>query len=182
MELSLEQKEKNYCLFINKLQTIGVDTTVLENNFKKEIMDASYGINNFLSVSGEGTLLHIILRVLTPLAIKVTELTNNQENIKQETLIKICLLSHLSKAQMFKKNESDNTYGYAPYPYAIRMGLRSVALCQKFNINLTEEEIEAFTIIDGDNDDEYKKFYSSPLANIVKIANDLTNLQLKKKK
>ena len=112
MELSLEQKEKNYSLFINKLQTVGVDTTELENNLKKEIIDATYGINNFIGVSGEGTLLHVVLRVLTPLAIKVVELTNNQENIKQETLIKVCLLSHLSKAQMFKKNENDNTYGY----------------------------------------------------------------------
>ncbi len=178
MEIIVEQREKNYSLFINKLQKLGIETTEIENNLKNELINATYSNNNFISVSGEGTLLHVVLRILTPLAVKIHEIS--EEEINLESLIKVCLLSQISKALMFKKNEKDNSFSYASFPYAMRMGLRSVAMCQKFNIPLTDEEIEAMTILDGDNEDDYKKFYCSPMATIIRTANDLTNMKIKK--
>ena len=60
----------------------------------------------------------------------------------------------------------------------MKMGLRSIALCEECDIKLTAEEIEAMTILDRETEDQ-AKFFASPLAQIVKIANELTFLHLK---
>ena len=79
---------------------------------------------------------------------------------------------------MFQAGKREGTFEYAPYPYGMKMGLRSIALCEQMNIKLTPEEIEAMTILDRENEDQ-AKFFASPLATIVKIANELTFLHIK---
>ena len=175
-----EFKEKNYSFFIKKLNQFNIDTTILEEKFGEKLKNATFNINN----GGDGTFLHIIVRMLTPNAIKLSELnpfnTNPQEliNFNKDSLIKVCLLMHISKVEMFQSGKREGTYEYAPNPYGMKMGLRSVALCNECNINLTTEEIEAMTILDRENDDQ-AKFFSSPLAQLVKIANELTFLHIK---
>lgn len=171
-----EIKEKNYSIFLKKLSELNIDTTLMESIFDREkVKNATFNITN----GGEGTLLHIILRILTPNALKIAELNApNGFEINKESLIKVCLLSHLSKIEMFQKGKREGTFEYAPYPYGMKMGLRSIALCESFNIKLTAEEIEAMTILDRETEDQ-AKFFASPLAQIVKIANELTFLHLK---
>lgn len=179
MKLNNELIEKNYLIFIKKLNQLGVDTTLLDEKLGEKIKHATFNLT-----SGDGTLLHVIMRVLTPNAIKLSELNpfdnTPQEiiNFNKDSLIKVCLLSHLSKAEMFQKGKKEGTYEYAPYPYALKMGLRSVVLCNECGITLTAEEIEAMTILDRETE-EQTKFFSSPLAQLTKIANELTFLQIK---
>lgn len=168
-------KEKNYSLYLLKLQKIGIDTSILEEKYGEKILNGVFNLN----IGGEGSLLQIIMRTLTPNAIKIAEINTPQEmTLNQETLIKVCLLMHLSKATMFQPGKTENTFVYAPYPYGMKMGLRSIAICEECNIKLTAEEIEAITILDRENE-EQAKFFASPLATIVKIANELTFLHLK---
>ena len=180
MVLNNEIIEKNYLIFIKKLNQLGIETSILEEKLGDKIKHATFNTTN----GGDGTLLHVIIRILTPNAIKLSELNpfdnNPQDLIKfnKDSLIKVCLLSHLSKCEMFQKGKREGTYEYAPYPYALKMGLRSIALCQECNIPLTAEEIEAMTILDREIE-EQAKFFSSPLAQLIKIANELTFLQIK---
>lgn len=179
MVLNNEIIEKNYLIFIKKLNQLGIETSILEEKFGEKIKHATFNLT-----SGDGTLLHVIMRILTPNAIKLSELNpfdnNPQDFIKfnKDSLIKVCLLSHLSKCEMFQVGKREGTYEYAPYPYALKMSLRSIAFCQECNITLTAEEIEAMTILDRETE-EQAKFFSSPLAQLIKIANELTFLQIK---
>jgi hypothetical protein len=176
MAISSELIEKNYSLFIFKLQKLGINTTQLELKLGDKLKYATFNITN----GGVGTLLHTIMRTLTPNALKIAELNAPEGfTINNETLIKVCLLSHISKAEMFRPKENNpSQYEYAPYPYPMKMGLRSIALCEECDIKLTAEEIEAMTILDRETEDQ-AKFFASPLAQIVKIANELTFLHLK---
>lgn len=176
MTISNELIEKNYSLFLLKLNQLGVNTEQLENKFKNNIKYGTFNITN----GGEGTLLHVIMRYLTPNALKLADLNVPEGmSLNTDTLIKVCLLSHISKAEMFKKKDNNpSQFEYAPYPYPMKMGLRSIALCEECNIKLTAEEIEAMTILDRETE-EQAKFFASPLAQIVKIANELTFLHLK---
>jgi hypothetical protein len=176
MILNNEIKEKNYLIFLKKLTELGIDTTMLETVLDKDkIKSATFNITN----GGDGTLLNTILRVLTPNALKLLEMSEIEGlAINKESLIKVCLLSHISKVEMFQVGKREGTFEYAPYPYGMKMGLRSIALCEQMNIKLTAEEIEAMTILDRENE-EQAKFFASPLASIIKIANELTFLHIK---
>lgn len=172
--VSEQRIEKNYELFFSKLKELGIDTSFLEKKFGEKIKTAVFN-----TTSQEGSLLDTILRVLTPNAIKSSELIkNNEEIFNKISLVKVCLLGHISKCEMFQKGRREGTYDYAPYPYGMKMGLRSVALCAECGISLSAEEIEAMTVLDRETEDQ-AKYFSSPLASLYKIANELTFLQLK---
>ena len=158
-----------------KLQQIGINTSTLEEKYKDKLINSIFNLNS----GGEGSLLQIIMRILTPNALKLAELNCPIElKIEQDKIIKVCLLMHLSKTTMFQKGKTDNTFSYAPYPYGMKMGLRSIAMCEECNIPLTADEIEAITILDRETE-EQAKFFASPLATIIKIAHELTFLHLK---
>ena len=59
------------------------------------------------------------------------------------------------------------------------MGERSVYLCTKYGIKLSEEEYEA--MISVDKSDESGDIFMSPLALIVKSVNKLVNAELRQK-
>ena len=175
MMITDELKLKNYSLFILKLQQIGIDTTILEEKYKEQLINAIFNLNS----GGEGSLLQIVMRTLTPNALKLAELNKPEKmSVDTNTVIKVCLLMHLSKVTMFQKGKTENTFTYAPYPYGLKMGLRSIAMCEECGIHLTAEEIEAITILDRETE-EQAKFFASPLATIIKIANELTFLHIK---
>ena len=176
IQLTEEMKEKNYSIFLKKLSELNIDINFMESYLGKDkIKNATFNI----TTGGEGTLIHVILRMLTPNAVKIAELNAPEGfEIKKDSLVKVCLLSHLSKIEMFQKGTKQGTFEYAPYPYGMKMGLRSIALCEALNIKLTAEELEAMTILDRESEDQ-AKFFASPLAQIIKIANELTFLHLK---
>lgn len=84
---------------------------------------------------------------------------------------------------MFEKNDNQweiekkgIAYKYAKSDVALKMGARSILLCQEMGIQFTPEEFEAMLILDKDDNDLQSKFYSNALSVIVKQANELTHL------
>lgn len=172
-------REKNYSILIKKLNQLGIDTSILNEKYGEQIKIALF--NTTTSTSFEGSLLEYVINILTPSALKLSEIyftDDKLDAINKDSLIKVCLLTHISKCNMFTKGKREGTYEYAQYPYALKMGMRSVAICSECGINLTAEELEAMTILDRENDDQ-TKFFSSPLAAIFKMANEMTFLKIK---
>ena len=60
---------------------------------------------------------------------------------------------------------------------ALRLGGRSTALAIKLGVTLDENDIEALTIIDKDVNDEQAKLFATPLAVIVRQANELVIME-----
>lgn len=185
--LTEEQKIKNFNLFIKKLNDVGVNTDLLESNLKDKISTASFSLSNEYNSAYEGSLLNVILRIFTPYAVKLNELLPENMKVNQNTLIKVCLLHQLSKCEMFVPN--DNTweiekrgmiFKYAPYEYALKMGMRSLILSQESGINFSTDEIEAMVILDREPNDEQARFHANVLSIIIRQAQELTMIQLKK--
>ena len=61
----------------------------------------------------------------------------------------------------------------------MKLGTRSLYLCNKYGIKLEEEEYEAF--ICNDNNDVNGVAFQTPLYTIVKAALDLTSVELRQK-
>lgn len=178
-----EIKNKNFRLFLSKLNNIGIDSSKVEEVLGESLLNGSFSISNENGCAYEGSLLHVVLRTLTPFAIKLNELLPEEHRVNQQSIVKVCLLSHISKCRMFEKNDNQweiekkgITYKYAKSDVALKMGARSILLCQEMGIQFTPEEFEAMLILDKDDNDLQSKFYSNALSVIVKQANELTHL------
>ena len=182
--ISEEQKQKNLHLFFKKLNDVGVNTDKLSSIYGDRLLNATYSMQSDTNLAYDGSLLHTLLRTLTPLAININGLLNDDKIIEVNTIVKICLLHQVSKCTMFEPNTNDweiknkgLIYKYAKYDAALKMGARSIAMCSECGIELTPIEVEAMMVLE--RDDEQAKYFSNTLSIIVKQANELTNIQTK---
>ena len=179
-----ENKIKNYSIFIKKLNEIGIDTELIENNLQDKLINASFSYSSEFGMAYDGSLLQNVLRIFTPYALKINENLPEQFRVDKNSLLKVCLLSHIAKAITFEKNpnqwEVNNrgiVYKFASLPGSLKLGMRSLILCQNLGINFNEIEAEAMIIMDRDENESQVKYYSSTLSTIIKQANELTFLQ-----
>lgn len=185
--LSVEKINENYVLFLKKLEGVGVDYTnivnyVGENNLK----NATFAINSDMGMAYDGSLINIILRKVTKYAVLINQMLPENVKVNEESLVKVCLLHQISKAIMFVENDStwERTnrgllYKYSELEGSLRCGERSAYICLSNGVQFTPEEYEAMRIMDRDSDDAYAKFYSSPIAMIVKQANELAAMDMR---
>lgn len=179
-----EIKEKNYSIFLKKLEEVGVDTSSITDEIAVLIKNATFTISNENGLAYDGSLLHTVLRTLTPYALNINNVLPKNLQVEKNTLIKVCLLSHISKCEMFEPNDNEwekekrgLMYKYSKNTVALKMGMRSIIFAQNLGIKFTPEEMEAMTIMDRSCDDEQAKYFSSTLSTIIKQANELTYLQ-----
>lgn len=104
--ITAETKEKNYRLFLKKLQSIGLPVDNINANYGNAIMNASFTITNEKGNAYDGSLLEIILKTLTPYALKLNELLPQALQVERDSLIKVSLLHHLSKALTIIPNDN----------------------------------------------------------------------------
>lgn len=187
--ITVETKEKNLRLFFKKLSQLGIDTTCLEEKYGEKLMNASFTNSNEYGNAYEGSLLEIILKTLTPYAIKINEIFPEEKRINKDKLVKICLLHHMAKAIRLIPNDNawevekrNLTYKYNPNLPSIRTGLHSCIMCQNCGITFTEEEVEAMTINDRDLSDDQARWHASLMATVIRQANELTYLTLNNRK
>lgn len=182
--MTIEVKQKNFDLFIRKLNQIGIETDGLVSEFGEMIQNGTFTLNGTSEVCGDGTLIEIILKVLTPYAVNLNNLFPEEKRVDQNTLVKVCLLHQIAKAIRIIPNDNQweiekrgLLYKYDSNQPSIRTGLHSLIIAQKCGINFSAEEAEAMTINDRDLTDEQSRWHSSILASIVRQASEMTYLQ-----
>lgn len=183
-ELDESTKEKNYTLFLRRLESVGVDTSILNEKYGTLIKESPMSAIVASNVAYDGALLDKVLRHITPKALQLREVFDESIRPSKEQVIKVCLLHRLGNCVMFTKNtnewEVNNRgikYTYVPTKVALKSGMRSILICNECNIQLTEEEIESMVTNERNDDDAQAKFFSSPLAMIIKMANEIINTE-----
>lgn len=182
-----DQKKHNLDLFLRKLDQVGVDTTkIRESGFTDKLREATFSFSSDSGLAGSGLLLQTVLYVLTPFAVKMNDLLDEKVRVDKNTLVKVSLLHHISKAIKFIPNDNEweiskrgLLYKYDTNLPSLRVGLHSVALCSELGITLSPEEVEAMTVNDRDSTDAQSRYYSSTLASIIRSADEFTYLQSK---
>jgi hypothetical protein len=187
--ITTETKEKNLKLFFKKLSQLGLETALLEDNYGNEIMNGSFTNSNEFGNAYEGSLLEIVLKTLTPYAVKLNELLPEEKKVDKNTLIKICLLHKIAKAVRLIPNDNSwevekrgLVYKYNSDLPSIRTGLHSLIICQNCGIQFTSTEAEAMTVNDRDLTDDQARWHSSIMASIIRQASELTYLTLNDRK
>ena len=104
--------------------------------------------------------------------------------VNNNMLMRVLLLINIAKAEMFIPNKSEwhkknlgRMYEFAENKTKLKLGARSLYLCQKYGIQLEEEEFEAFLTID--NPDDTGERFQSPLYTVVKAAKMFTLVELR---
>jgi hypothetical protein len=187
--ISEEVKNKNFEIFLKKLSQVGVDATMLAGNLGEKIKNASFTNINDFGNAYQGSLVEIVLKVLTPYAVRINELLPEGQRVDKNTLVKICLLHHIAKAVRLVPNDNQwevekrlMVYKYDDSQPSIRTGLHSLILAQSCGETFTPEEAEAMTVNDRDLTDDQARWHSSVMATIIRQANELTYIQINKKK
>jgi hypothetical protein len=97
---------------------------------------------------------------------------------------KVCLLSQIAKITMFSQNDNawevsnrGMVYKYNQMDGALRTGERSILIAMNAGVKFSPTEFEAMGILDRNpEDDNYKKYFSSPLSTVVRQAAELIGL------
>lgn len=189
--LSEERINANYLMFINKLQKYNCYSEEMMNEMGERIKNASYSLSLDFGGAYRGGLIDITLNVLC----KVGYMLNNNcmgatngfplLSVNNDMLMRVLLLVNIAKADMFtiQTNEYKRKNGM-PYEFVdtrtkLKIGERSLFLCQKYGIKLEEDEFEAFLSLDRE-DDKGERF-NSPLFTMVKATKMFTLVQIHQK-
>jgi hypothetical protein len=181
-------KEKNYQLFLKKLSNVGVNVEKLDEVYGSLIRNGSFTNSNEYGNAYSGSLVEIVLKVLTPYAVRINELLPIEKQVDKNVLVKICLLHHIAKCIRLIPNDNQweiekrgMIYKYDSSQPSIRTGLHSLIMAQECGILLNAEEAEAITVNDRDLTDDQARWHSSILSTIIRQANELTYLQINNK-
>lgn len=196
MNITEEKINKNYLLWIDCLKKYDCYSEELIDEYGDAIKTASFAMNETSGGAYQGSLLDIVLSKLCVIASHINENAfgvNDKGKIRhpllqvdKNVLMKVLLLQHISKAEMFiPSNEQWKInkgmfYEFNPNTQtALKLGERSIFICQKCGIKLTEEEYDAMKVCD--KDEEKNNSFVTPLAELVKIANQLTAIEIYQK-
>ena len=186
MTITEEKINRNYLLWTEFLKKYNCYSEDLINEMGEIIKVSSFAMSETSGGAYKGSLLDIVLSNLCVIATHINEggFGDNGNGKKKhphlfvdkKSLMKVLLLQHISKAEMFvpsteqwKKNKGMLYEFNTDLDIPMKLGERSIYLCMKYDIKLTEEEYDAMKICD--KDEEKNNSFVTPLAEIVKIAN-----------
>lgn len=121
---------------------------------------------------------------IVKLALKLASLLPENKTLPKDSIVKVGLLQNLSKSLLFVDSESwqkKNGQLYAfekNLPGALRTGERSICIATQAGIPFSPEEFEAMRVMDKDSSaDNFTRFFSSPLAVIIRQANEHVDMR-----
>ena len=191
--LTPEKINFNYITFCNKLKKYNCYSEQMINEIGEQLKDCSFSMNDDSGSAYQGSMIDIVLNHLCSVAYNINEVVFgptgkfNSMRVNPDMLMRVLLLQHIAKAEMFVntrdtwKVKKGMLYEFnTNLKASLKLGERSLYLCQKYGIELAEEEYEAIRIIDKSEDDKIV-FYINPLCSIVKMANQFVAVEMRQK-
>lgn len=187
--LTQEKINSNFVQYVKRLEKYNCYSESLMNDLGEDIKNCSFSMNDDSGSAYQGSMIDVVLNVLCKIAYNINEKAfENEPNLKVNTamLMRVLLLQHIAKAQMFvPQRESWKLKKGILFDFnddlktILKLGERTIFLCQKYDIKLNEEEYEALRYID--KADDKSDYMVSPLCAIVKTANIMTAIECRKR-
>ena len=191
--LTPEKINLNYITFCNKLKKYNCYSEQMINEIGEQLKDCSFSMNDDSGSAYQGSMIDIVLNHLCSVAYNINEVVFgptgkfNSMRVNPDMLMRVLLLQHIAKAEMFVntrdtwKVKKGMLYEFnTNLKASLKLGERSLYLCQKYGIELAEEEYEAIRIIDKSEDDKIM-LYINTLCSIVKMANQFVAVEMRQK-
>lgn len=188
-----EKINLNYTRWVTRLKKYNCYSDLMINELGEKIKNASFALIENSGAAYQGSMLNVVINNLCLIAHHLNENAFGEDSKQKKLhpylqannymLMRVLLLQHIAKAEMFVIQENQwkqkNGYIYDFNPdldTCMKCGERSIYLCMKYGIQLSEEEYEAMRIIDKEEMSVTQ--YISPLCQIVKMANQLVSIEL----
>ena len=189
-----EKLNSNFALWVERLKKYNCYSEEMINDIGDKLKMASFALSVNSGCAYDGSMIDTVLNHLCVIAYHINEdafginakqrMKHGYLKVNSNILMRVLLLQHISKSEMFIPQEQQwkikNGYTFDFNPNmatTLKCGERSIFLCQKYDIKLSEEEYEAIRIIDKDDENKKADTYVNPLCQIVKIANQLTAIE-----
>ena len=178
---------KNYTTYRKALDRLigdeAADKLIESVGGDEAVMNASY--SNLLESGSAfgGSFVKNVIK-MSKLATSLNELLPEGIAADPKSIGKVCLLSQIAKVVMLSRNDNNwevfnrgMVYKYNTLEGALRTGERSILLAANAGVKFTPVEYEAMGILDRNpEEDNYKKYFSSPLSTVVRQAAELVGL------
>lgn len=183
MELKEEFIVKNYAQFKRALsEYVGeefTDKIIKEMGGENVVVYSTFLDKADTNLAYQGALVHNILRI-TAYATKINNILPEEQRVDKNSLVKVCILSHIARAVMFEENDNSweinnrgMIYKYRETEGALRVGERSILMAMNCGVKFTPTEFEAMRIMDQKPDDIMSKMFSTTLSMVVRQANEM---------
>lgn len=186
--MSEDKIQKNFETYANGLIKLFGEETA--NNIiaalggKEKVSRATYSHLKDSGSAFDGSLLKNIIR-MAQYANKLNEVLPDYAKADINSINKVCMLCQIAKALLYEENDNNWEIINRGMPYkfnndlegALRIGERSTLIAMNAGVKFTEIEFEAMRIIDKDStEDNYTKYFSSPLSTVIRQASELITL------
>jgi hypothetical protein len=194
--LTEEKLNANYLKFINYLQKYNCYSEDMMKELGEKIKLAPYSMERDMGGAYDGAMIDVTLNTLCKIGAQINnnamganggdKIAHPLLAVNNNMLMRVLHLINIAKAEMFTPNKSEwhkknlgRMYEFVENKTKLKLGARSLYLCQKYGIQLEEEEFEAFLTID--NPDDTGERFQSPLYTMVKATKMFTLVELRQK-
>lgn len=181
LTLSEENFNKQWVTFWGNMQAVNLAEHWDEEELKAQLKDAAGALSIDTGLAYPGALISHI-NLFTSIAERIAKMVcGTFPNVTKEQLLKVCLIQHLSKIEMYEKNDNQweiekrgFVYKFADLEGCLKFGERSALNAMNRGINLSPVEFEAICSLDKDGEDaKNRKYVVDILTTIVRQANEL---------
>jgi hypothetical protein len=102
-----KEMESNFDKWIKRLQTYNCYSEELINTYGDLLKKASYGMSEDSGSAYDGSLLDIVLNKLCLYSFNINNTLSESMKVNKESLLKVLLLQHISKCEMFVEQTVD---------------------------------------------------------------------------
>lgn len=175
-QLSQTQANVEWTKFYGKFDELGLTKFYDMDKLQEEMIESPCTTNEDAGTAYKGALLMHIIMVMG-LSQRIAKMISGTFSIDENSLMKVCMLMHLSKRHMFEEstNDWDIKRGY-PFKFketggVLSTGERSILEAMNNGVKFTQEEFEAMHAMD--NDDASKKPFQGIMTTVIRQANEL---------
>lgn len=149
----------------------------------EKVANATYANSKDSGAAYNGAFIKNIIR-LTKVANELNKVFPEEIRADVNSINKVCMLSQIAKVLMFKENDNNYEiinrgilYKFESLDGALRTGERSTLIACNAGVKFTEIEYEAMQAIDKlSEQDNYTKYFSSPLSLVIRQAHEIVNM------
>ena len=175
-KISETQANVEWTKFYQKFEELGLSKLYDMEKLREEMLESPCTTNEDAGTAYKGALLTHIIMVMG-ISQRIAKMISGTFQIDDNSLMKVCLLMHLSKRNMFEESTNDWEIkrGY-PFKFketgiVLSTGERSILEAMNNGVKFTSEEFEAMRALDSD--DASKKPFQGIMTTVIRQANEL---------
>lgn len=179
--LSEENFNKEWVTFWGNMQVAGLASYWNETELMNNLKNAAGALSIETGLAYPGALI-VHINLFTNIAERLAKMVcGTFPNITREQLLKVCLIQHLSKIELYEPNDNQweidkrgFVYKFAELDGCLKFGERSALNALNAGVKLSPVEFEAVCSLDKDGEEaKNRKYMVDILSMIVRQANEL---------